>query len=162
MSFQDWKNNGWLRPHQASPQEIAALRAAIERDLKASSDANLNSDWRFAIAYNAALQCAALALYASGYEAPKGGGAHHRTLESLRPTLRDDGALVEPLPAFRAKRARAIYQTTGIAGDREIGELRALARNLLDRVLQWLQARHADLLASHPRGQGRRKHADGA
>ena len=51
----------------------------VERDLKASADPNLDGDWRFAIAYNAALQCAAMALKAAGYEIPKGGGTHHHT-----------------------------------------------------------------------------------
>ena len=146
MSLQEWLKNGWLRPHQTSPQEIAGLRAVVKRDLKASADANLDADWRFAIAYNAALQCAALALYAAGFEAPKGGGAHHRTIESLRLTLGDDGKVTEPLQAFRAKRGGGIYETTGIASDGEIRELRALATSLQERVLKWLQARHPELL----------------
>jgi hypothetical protein len=118
----------------------------IERDLRASADVNLDADWRFAIAYNAALQCAALALYAAGYESPKGGGAHHRTIESLKLTLGDDGSTVDMLQAFRAKRGGGIYETTGIASDGEIRELRALATTLRDRVLKWLQANHAELL----------------
>src|SRR5437870_3520107 len=97
MSFQEWLKNGWVRPHQASREEVAGLLAVIQRDLTASADPNLDSDWRFAIAYNAALQCAALALKAAGYEVPKGGGAHHRTIDSLRLTIGDDGTVVDPL-----------------------------------------------------------------
>jgi hypothetical protein len=52
------------------------LYAVIERDLAASDTQGLDDDWRFAIAYNAALQVAATALKAAGYEVPKGGGAH--------------------------------------------------------------------------------------
>src|SRR5438876_4600913 len=81
MNYQEWLKNGWLRPHPPTAQEIAVLRAVVERDLKASADPNLDGDWRFAIAYNAALQCAALALKAAGYEVPKGGGMHHHTIE---------------------------------------------------------------------------------
>ena len=66
MSFQDWQKNGHLRPHKSSRHEIAGLLAVIERDLAASADPNINGDWRFAIAYNAALQCAALAPKAAG------------------------------------------------------------------------------------------------
>jgi hypothetical protein len=60
MSYQEWQKNGWLRPHPTTPEEIAGLRAVVERDLKASADPNLDGDWRFAIAYNAALQSAAM------------------------------------------------------------------------------------------------------
>jgi len=150
MSFQEWQKNGWLRPHKTSRQEIAGLIAVVERDLATSADPKLDGDWRFAIAYNAALQCAALALKAAGYEVPKAGGAHHHTIESLRLTIADDGTIVDPLQAFRAKRGGGIYETTGIASDAEIKELRALAVNVRDRVLDWLSKTHADLCARQP------------
>jgi hypothetical protein len=140
-----------LRPHKSSRHEIAGLLAVVERDLATSADPNVNGDWRFAIAYNAALQCAALALKAAGYEAPKGGGAHHYTIESLRLTIGDDGTIVDPLQMFRAKRGGGIYEATGIASDTEIEELRTLAINLRDRVLEWLSKTHANLL---PRQSG--------
>ena len=146
MSFQDWQKNGWLLPHQTSQNEIAGLLAVVQRDLMASADPKLDADWRFAIAYNAALQCAALALKASGYEAPKGGGAHHRTIESLKLTIEDDGTIVDVLQVFRAKRGGGIYEATGVASDSEIEELRSLASDLRNRVLQWLKKSHADLL----------------
>ena len=34
MSLQDWANNGWLRAHQTSQQEIADLFLIVARDLK--------------------------------------------------------------------------------------------------------------------------------
>jgi hypothetical protein len=89
------------------------LPAVVERDLKASADPNLDGDWRFAIAYNAALQSAALALKAAGYEVSKGGGMHYHTIESLRLTLGDNGSVVNLLQAFRAKRGGGIYESTG-------------------------------------------------
>jgi hypothetical protein len=146
MSFQDWQKNGWLRPHKTSRQEIAGLLAVVERDLETSADPKLDGDWRFAIAYNAALQCASLALKSAGYEAQKGGGAHHQTIESLKLTIGDDGAMVDLLQAFRAKRGGGIYETTGVASDTEIEELRALAKSLRDRVLTWLKQAHPELL----------------
>ena len=147
MSYQEWSGNGWIRPRETSPEEIAGLQAVIDRDLSACADPDLDPDWRFAIAYNAALQCATLALRTAGYEVPKGGGAHFRTIESLRLTLGDDGQLVNTLQAFRAKRGGGIYESTGIASDAEIEELRALALNLKDRVTNWVKANHAPLLA---------------
>ncbi len=146
MSLREWQNNGWLRPHQTSRDEIAKLLAVVARDLKASADSHIDADWRFAIAYNAALQCAAAALYAAGYEAPKGGGAHHRTIESLRLTITDDSQLIALLQVFRAKRGGGIYETTGIASNAEIDELRALAEKLHRSLGQWLKKKHPRLL----------------
>ncbi len=33
MSLKQWADNGWLRPHETSAQEIAGLLAIVERDL---------------------------------------------------------------------------------------------------------------------------------
>jgi hypothetical protein len=88
MSFAEWQANGWLRPHNASRNELSSLYKVIERDLRTSASKQLDDDWRFAVAYNAALQSAAAALKAAGYVAPKGGGAHFRTIESLKLTKR--------------------------------------------------------------------------
>jgi hypothetical protein len=150
MNFQDWQKNGWIRAHQTSPDEIAGLLNVVERDLKASADPNLDGDWRFAIAYNAALQCAASALKAAGYDVVKGGGIHHHTIESLRLTIGDDGKIVDSLQVFRAKRGGGIYERTGIASNQEIEELRSLATRLRDRVLEWLKKHHPGLLTADP------------
>jgi hypothetical protein len=50
-----------------------------------------------------------------------------RTIESLRLTIGDNGKLVEPLQAFRAKRGGGIYEAVGVASDAEVQELRSLA-----------------------------------
>jgi hypothetical protein len=106
----------------------------------------MDDDWRFVAAYNAALQSANLALFASGFEAAKGGGAHHYTIESLKLTVKLDGDTVDALQAFRAKRGGAIYEQTGIATPTEINELRQLAADLRDRVRAWLTTEHPKLL----------------
>ena len=56
MSFEDWVKNGWLEVHKSSKEEIANLLGIVERDLKDSKAKDVSNDWRFAIAYNAALQ----------------------------------------------------------------------------------------------------------
>src|SRR5215471_12564816 len=58
VSFADWVNNGWLVAHKSSKQEIANLLGIVARDLKDSQAKDVSDDWRFAIAYNAALQAA--------------------------------------------------------------------------------------------------------
>lgn len=127
-------------------QEIAALLGVIDRDVRACADPHIDADWRFAIAYNAALQSAAVALKAAGYEVPKGGGAHHHTIESLRLTIGDDGTIIDVLQAFRAKRGGGIYETTGIASNTETDELRRLAASLRDTVKAWIRKEHPHLL----------------
>jgi hypothetical protein len=122
------------------------LLAVVERDLEASADPKLDGDWRFAIAYNAVIECAALALKAAGYDAPKGGGAHYRTIESLRLTIGANDALVDVLQKFPASRGDAIYIIVGIASNAEIDELRKMAVDVRDRVKRWLAANHSQLL----------------
>src|SRR5437667_2060084 len=73
------------------------------------------------------------------------------TIESLKLTIGDDGGVVDSLQAFRAKRGGGIYEATGIASDTEIKELRDLAKELQNRVLDWLRTHHAPLLKEPPR-----------
>lgn len=146
MSFSEWQKNGWLKRHAPDRSEIARKLEVIDRDLRVSGNAEGDGDWRFVAAYNAALQAATIALLASGYEAAKGGGAHFYTIESLKLSIGDDGVLTDALQAFRAKRGGSIYETVGIASESEIQELRGLAIELRDRVLEWMQQHHAGLL----------------
>ena len=75
-----------------------------------------------------------MALHANGFEAAKGGGAHHYAIESLKLTITASSELVDELQAFKSKRGGAIYEMTGIATETEIGDLRNLATELRDRV----------------------------
>ena len=63
MSLKDWEKNGWLKPHSTNRQEIQNLLEIVERDLQDSKVGEISYDWRFAIAYNAALQCCTIALH---------------------------------------------------------------------------------------------------
>jgi len=54
MSLKQRADNGWLRPHQSSAREITDLLGIVERDL-ADAEGEISADWRFGIAYNAAL-----------------------------------------------------------------------------------------------------------
>ncbi len=111
----------------------------------------MDPDWRFVAAYNAALQATTTALYASGFEAAKGGGAHYYSIESIKLTIEAPGELVDELQAFKAKRGNAVYEMTGIATESEIKELRNLAIELRDMVIQWLTDNHPHLIAKTKR-----------
>lgn len=67
MSLADWLANRWIVAHEPSREEIAALFALVDRDLKDAAVARLSADWQLGISYNAALQLATLALAAEGY-----------------------------------------------------------------------------------------------
>jgi len=129
MSLQNWANNGWLRPHQTTPRQIADLLAIVERDL-ADSESDLSADWQFGIAYNAALKLCTVLLYVSGYR-PEKNLAHYRTLQSLPlilgPERADDA---DYLDACRAKRNTAEYDVAGTVSQSEAAELREFTREL--------------------------------
>ena len=67
MSLEEWLANGWLKSHSTSNKEIQDLFALIDRDLRDCKNEQLSADWRFNIAYNAALQVAFMALAVKGY-----------------------------------------------------------------------------------------------
>lgn len=84
MSLTDWAKAGWLKPHQPTRAQVAALFGVVDRDLDDSKQ-SLSPDGRFNIAYNAALQLCAILLLAEGWR-PDKLNAHHRTIAAL-PTI---------------------------------------------------------------------------
>jgi hypothetical protein len=121
MSLKDWLRNGWLVEHQTSPEEIRDLLEVADRDLADCRTPGLSPDWRFGIAYNAALQTAAAALAASGYRAAR--EAHpYRVIQSLVYTTNADQSLIYKLDRFRKKRQhrriRKGWRRFGCGGER--------------------------------------------
>lgn len=76
MSLTQWQNNGWLRPHKTDKEEIANLLAIADRDIADAANPQLSDDWKFGIAYNAALKLCTIMLYAAGYR-PENTLAHY-------------------------------------------------------------------------------------
>ena len=129
MSLSTYLRNGWIRAHETSAQEIANLLAIAERDVQQSQTAGLGPEWRFDIAYNAAVQCATAALAASGYLAERQ-NKHMRTIECLAFTLSLSSQDVDLLDRCRRKRHVAVYEQVGAVSDQEADEMVTLA--LLD------------------------------
>jgi hypothetical protein len=63
MTLKQWLNNGWLKSHKTSPQEIGNLLAIVKRDIKDASEGKISADWSFGIAYNAALKLCTILIY---------------------------------------------------------------------------------------------------
>ena len=82
MALPNWADNGWLRVHKASVQEIRDLLNIVDRDLRDAQAATVSMDWQFGIAYNAALKLCTILLHAEGYR-PEKNLQHYRTIQAL-------------------------------------------------------------------------------
>lgn len=145
MSLLDWLANGWLTEHKSSREEIHHLLRLADRDLADCRSQSLSVDWRFNIAYNAALQCATAALAASGFRASK--DAHHfRVIQSLRFTIGAPNKTIQKLDAFRKKRNISEYDHAGVVSETELSEMIRLSEELRAGVEAWIAANFPDLI----------------
>ncbi|MGA2262660.1 MAG: hypothetical protein ABSH28_14645 [Acidobacteriota bacterium] len=151
MTLKDWEANGWLRPHKTSRQEISNLLAIVQRDLKDARAEGISDDWRFGIAYNAALKLCTILLYAEGYRTMQN-LAHYRTLQALPLILgRDRKADTIYLETCRIKRNTIEYDYAGGTTDADADELVEFAEHLEKDVVEWLHSRHPGLMPSSDR-----------
>lgn len=148
MSLKQWFENGWLRPHKTSQTEVANLFAIVERDLKDARNHEVSADWRFGIAYNAALKLCTLLLFAEGYR-PEKALAHYRTLQALPLILgsahKEDATYLD---TCRIKRNVVEYDFVGGATDHEADELIHFVEELKGKVMAWLKEKQPRLLRS--------------
>jgi len=146
MSLKQWLDNGWLRQHKTSQQEIANLLALVHRDLRDASSDGISADWRFGIAYNAALKLCTILLYVSGYR-PSQNLAHYRTLQALPLVLGTDrNQDADYLDSCRIKRNAVEYDYVGGATEADANELVEFTTDLSSDVLHWLKRNHSSLL----------------
>lgn len=143
MNLGKWEEEGRLKRHKTSRQEIAKLFEAADRDLADCQVSGLSDDWRLSIAYNAALQSATAALAARGYRAA-GEGHHHHVIQSLSSTCGADALLIAQLDKFRKKRNLSHYEKAGVVSGMEAEEAIALAKELRKRVEEWLKENYPE------------------
>lgn len=145
MSLKQWAENGWLRSHKTSPEEISNLLAIVDRDLT-DAQKELSSDWQFGIAYNAALKLCTILLYASGYR-PEKNLAHYRTLQALPLILgsemKEDASYLD---ACRTKRNTVEYDYVGGTTNEDVEELTEFVTDLRKKVMTWLRQHHPALI----------------
>lgn len=145
MSLQDWAANGWLRPHTTSTQEIANLFAIVDRDL-ADATEGISADWRFGIAYNAALKLCTILLYASGFRAERT-LQHYRTIQSLTLIFGSERKNdADYLEACRKKRNIVEYDYVGGATAEDAEELIMFVKDFREDVMDWLRRNHPRLV----------------
>lgn len=145
MSLRNWLQNSWLVEHTTTPDEIGNLLAISDRDLAACQVKGLPPDWRFAIAYNAALQAATAALAAAGYRASRE-NHHYRVIQSLEFTTAPGAGFIATFDGFRKKRNLSSYDLAGAVSDKEADEMFRLAARLRMDVQRWIQQTRPDLL----------------
>ena len=145
MTLRRWSDNGWLRPHTTTSNEIENLFQIVDRDLK-DARSGVSADWRFGIAYNAALKLCTVLLYAEGYKAERN-LQHYRTIQALPKMLGsekiDDASYLD---TCRAKRNTAEYDSVGVATDRDSDELIEFTESLKNEVMEYLKKNHPELL----------------
>ena len=145
MSLKQWADNGWLKPHRTSRKEISSLLNIVKRDLN-DAQRDISSDWRFGIAYNAALKLCRVLLSAEGYR-PSHELQHYRTLAALPEILGNNKkADAEYLDDCRKKRNIVEYDYVGGASESDADELIEFVKDLRDEVMNWLKKNHPELL----------------
>lgn len=145
MTLKQWEENGWLKPEPTSSKEIANLQAIVGRDLSDAAAA-ISPDWRFGIAYNAALKLCTILLRAEGYR-PAHGLQHYRTIQAM-PLVLGAGKKGEAayLDSCRVKRNTVEYDYVGGASDSDADELIAFVEELRSEVLEWLAGAHPEFI----------------
>jgi hypothetical protein len=142
--LRNWLDNKWLRQHVATRREIADLLSVVDRDIKDAA-APISPDWRFGIAYNAALKLCTILLYAEGYRSSRE-LHHYRTIAAMPLILGEErSADAEYLETCRKKRNIAEYEQAGCISGAEADELRAFAAGLRSDVVGWLTDKHPEL-----------------
>jgi hypothetical protein len=145
VSLKQWADNGWLKPHRTSRKEIGSLLRIVERDLN-DAQGDISPDWRFGIAYNAALKLCRILLSAEGYR-PSHELQHYRTLAALPEILGGTKkADAEYLNDCRKKRNIVEYDDVGGASNSDADELIGFVKQFKDEVIAWLKKNHPELL----------------
>jgi len=121
----------------------------VHRDLADAQEESISADWRFGIAYNAALKLCTILLYASGYRAERT-LQHYRTIQAMPLILgkmREEDA--KYLDACRMKRNVVEYDYVGGATADDANELVGFTEELREEVLIWIKNNHPQLLSNY-------------
>lgn len=145
MTLKQLLADGKLVRHRTSRQEIASLLKVVERDITDASIEVVSADRRFAIAYNAALQLATIALYCKGYKAV-GPGHHFTVLQTLKETMGQEFRnRADYFDMCRTKRNITDYDRAGEISEREATELLQEVKDFKQEVEGWLHHHYSKL-----------------
>jgi uncharacterized protein (UPF0332 family) len=145
MSLKALLNQGKLRQHKTSKEEIKNLLALVSRDINDAKIDGLSSDRKFACAYNAVLQLATILLHCKGYESR---GEEHRftVIQAMKEIMGSDYyKLADYFDSCRAKRNITDYDYAGGISEREAQELIKETEEFLEVTLSWLKKNYPSL-----------------
>ncbi len=128
--------------HRTSKEELEALRAVADRNLRDAAVNAVSADARFAAAYEAALALATMATAVAGYRI-KGPG-HHRTIFQVLHTVMPGPETEVDAGYFnrcRRLRNKLSYEQAGVATERDVEELLTRVRAFRDRVEEFVARR---------------------
>ncbi|MGA8231344.1 MAG: SAV_6107 family HEPN domain-containing protein [Candidatus Acidiferrales bacterium] len=132
--------------HKTSKKELDNMRALVTRDLADAAIASLSADRRFAIAYNAALQAANMAIACAGYRIVSKIGHHRVSLESTKVVLgKAAHKYADYFETCRRKRNLIDYSFSNVATETEVKEILAEAAEFYDEVEDWISKNHPSL-----------------
>lgn len=149
MSLTDLVKKRRLQHHKATRDEIHNLMDMARRSFADAQVPGLSIDWRYMIAYNAALCSASMILHAAGFR-PRGEGHHATLFEALPLALPAEKAAAGFFDACRRKRNTMTYAAPTRASEKEVQELLEQAKAFYARVEQWLVAKHPKLMPPPP------------
>ena len=146
MSLQQLLQSRKIQKHQTSRNELDELRCLVDRDLKDAAIKELSADRRFAIAYNAVLQLAKMALACEGLRASSRAGHHATTLEAAELILgASQRTLIDYFDTCRRMRNQVNYDVAGLASEAQAEELIEKAKEFRQAVEQWIKQNHSQL-----------------
>ena len=148
MSLDSLVKTGQLKLQKPNPTETRRLLSAAQRNFKDAMATGISEETRFDAGYKAIMQCALVALRASGYRPSTNVPGHHQTMiQSLALTLRiksDDIAVRDAL-----HRKRNLNDYSGDPIDAEtLRETVSRAEALIRLTRDWLNRHHANLMES--------------
>jgi hypothetical protein len=141
MNWQQLLEDRRVERHATSVEELTALRAVVERNLKDARVEAVSLDTRFGCAYEAALILATAATY-GGYRV-KGLGHHRTTFEALPLALPGRQSTEDARYFDRCRRLRNkfSYDAAGVVDAREVEELLVRVEQFQERVRRAVEAR---------------------
>jgi len=146
VSLEAWRDGGLLATHVTNRQEVSDLLAIMDIDLKDAEIPELSAERKLSCCHNAVLTAARAALRASGYRVPRSNQSHHYyAIQSLRYTVEFDADTVLRIEAVQKKRNVADYVRIGEVSESVVAEILALARDVCQRVREWLIENHPKL-----------------
>ena len=128
----------------ARREDIQRMLAAAERNLQDAAITAISDENRFDAAYKCIMQCAMLALWASGYRTSTSKPGHHQTaIQTLSLTMGIENKVIIVLDKLRKQRNINDYDGDPIS-PAIVEECLRQAQALLAHTKNWLTVQHPE------------------